>query len=350
MKLWPFADIVIDDDWDGIMSGAILLRASREARVHVTERDSLEETLATLSAEDEGSIAIADLSVNTRTWPAVERELERLSKRRRVAWYDSHEFMDGMEDPRQRYTQLILKPDAATARIIQWEMGDSSTERLARAAEMADQTRLSKTDRDLWKQVYLARPAVSAYGSRRGWLVDIVKRLAANPETDFRELPGLKERGIRVADEMWNAVASIHKSPSQVYENGRVAVWVEPRVPTSASRRPGVIAGGLARNRTAIVIFPSDKESGWLDIRCRMPYFWTTVDLRILDKPILRMGGYGSGARGATHWAIPRDRLAEFLSEVARLAPQLCGKPRGPVGNLPPRRKKYEDDESEGSQ
>ena len=132
-----------------------------------------------------------------------------------------------------------------------------------------------------------------------------MKRLATNPETDFRELPGLKERGIRAADEMWDAVASIHKTPSQAYENGRVA-----RVPASVSRRPS--------------------------------------DLRILDKPVLRMGGYGSGVRGATHWAIPRDRLAEFISAVARLAPQLCGKPRGPVGDLPPRRKKNEDDESEG--
>lgn len=67
MKPWPFADIVIDDDLDGIMSGAILFRASREAQVHVTERDSLEETLATLSAEDEGSIGIADKTSSNST-------------------------------------------------------------------------------------------------------------------------------------------------------------------------------------------------------------------------------------------------------------------------------------------
>lgn len=350
MKSRPFADIVVDDDWDGTMSGAILLRASPEALVHVTERDGLEETLATLSAEDAGSIAIADLSVNTRTWPAVERELERLSKRRRITWYDHHEFAKGMEDPRQRFTQLTIEPDMATARIVQQEMGDSSTERLAKAAEMSDLTRLSKTDKDLWKQVYLARPAVSAYGHRRGWLVDIVKRLAANPETDFRDLPELRERGIRAADEMWNAVSSIHKNPTHVYEDGRVAVWVEPRVPASVRRRPSVIAGGLAWNRTAIVIFPSDRESKWLDIRCRKPFFWKAVDLRILDKSVLSMGGYGSGVRGATHWAIPSDQLREFLSAVARIAPQLSGKPRGPIGGLPPRRKKYEDDESDSSQ
>ncbi len=333
-----FIDIIVDADWDGLMSGVILLRMSPEARMHVGTRSELPSILSRLESAG-GAIALADLSVNVATWPSVKGELARLSAQRPIVWYDSHEFENGEEtDPRSGYARLVLEPGQASARLVQSDVGDQSTERLAKAAEMSDQGRSSRTDRELWKQVYLARPAISAWRHDRGWMEEIVRTLASSPGTDFRQLPALEERGIRAIDETWNAVAQIYRLPTRTYETGLVGVWVNPSVPPPVGRRPGVLAGGLAMNRTAIVAVTAEDREGWMDIRARRPRFWSEVDLRVLDPDVRGAGGHGSGSPGATHWDLPVDRLDYFLSRVEALAPRLHGEPKGRVGELPPRR------------
>lgn len=330
------SDIVVDADFDGLTCGAILLRANWDARVHIANRSSLPLVLSSLDAVG-GRILIADLSVNRRTWPIMERDVSRLSGSRPIEWYDTHE-MEGSgaeSDPRSKYARLFLNPRSVSSRLVQRAYGDPQTERLARAAEMADQRQHLNQDKALWNQVYHAHIAVAAYCTDTGWLIRLIEFLAKNPAMDLRELPEVMPRATTADEELRTALARLHDKADLAFERGLVAVWIDPRLPTSVLNQRSALTGKLAYNRTAIVAFSDDTRNEWFDVRGRRPWFWDTVDLTALDRTVLESGGSGSGGSGATHWDLPRAAMPRLLDAIRDLAPGLHGKARGRIGGVP---------------
>lgn len=332
------SDIVVDADFDGLICGAILLRANLDARVHVANRSSLPSVLASLEAGG-GRIFIADLSVNRSTWPILEKDFIRLSGSRAIEWYDTH----GMEgsgagsDPRSKYARLVLKPRSVSSRLVQRAYGDPQTERLARAAEMADQRQHLNQDRALWNQVYPAHIAVAAYCTDTAWLIGLIELLAGNPGMDLRDLPEVVRRATVADEELRTALARVHDKANNTFEEGLVAVWIDPQLPKTVLNRRSALTGKLAYNRTAIVAFPDEARRERFDVRGRRPWFWDKVDLKALDKTVVELGGSGSGGPGATHWDLPRAAMPRLVEAVRDLAPRLHEKARGRTGGVPRR-------------
>ncbi len=335
---WFLTSLSIDSDFDGLICAVILLRAQADARVHLANRNRLASVLSSLDSGGE-RVFIADLSVNRLTWPAVEKELARLVRGRAVEWYNTHEVegTSAEADPRLKYARLVLKPRSVSSRLVHRAYGDARTERLAMAAEMADQRQHANADTGLWNQVYPAHIAVSAYSNDTAWLVRLIGLLSKSPEMDLRDLPEVVPRAELADKELREALADLHDKADHGFEGGLVAVWIDPDIPETVRNRRSPLTGKLAQNRTAIVAFAEESREDWLDVRGRRPWFWDSVNLRALDKAVEASGGFGSGGPGATHWDLLREAVPAFVDAVRDLAPSLHGTPRGQVGGVPPK-------------